>query len=228
MEKKTVSSQAQSLEKAPGETWSPALEKFAQSMTIGFDQWHDGIGYDLDALLELKGDELARAEAVLIARKNHDWRDSEALAALNSTQSAAALKSSISSPNVQVKLRAARQYAAEGDVAQMEDALVESLRTSKIYAGLTQALALAEEHPTERVKQTLFWCALHGNDDVRVHAAALLFYLYGIAESNFDWDFRPFFLRFNTQDLEERRAAFLELCRRVNVDPDGLDLEPSA
>jgi hypothetical protein len=197
-------------------------------MIIGFDEWHDGIGYDLEALLELEGDELARAEAVLIARKNQDWRDAEALAALNSSESVAALKSSISSPDVKVKLRAAEQYAAEGDIARMEDALVESLRTSKIYEGLTQALALAEEHPTERVKQTLFWCALHGNDDVRVHAAALLFYLYGIAESNFDWEFRPFFLRFHTQDMEERRAAFLELCRRVNVDPAGLDLESSA
>jgi hypothetical protein len=203
---------------------SSAYDRFMQSMQIGHDQWHDGTGYDLEALQELEGEELARVEALLIRRKDEDWRDAEALAALNSTKAAEALKSSISSPNVQVKLRAAEQYAEEGDMTTMEEALIQSLRTSKLYEGLTQALDLAEEHPTERVKQTLFWCALHGNDDVRVHAAALLFYLYGIAESNFDWEFRPFFLRFGTEDMEERRAAFLELCQRVNVDPASLDL----
>ena len=219
-----VSSHPQDSHKAPVETHSPAFEKFMQSMVIGFDQWHDGIGYDLDALMELEGDELAKVEAMLIVRKDQDWRDAEALAALNSTESVEALKSSISSPDVKVKLRAAEQYAAEGDMAKMEEALVESLRTSKIYEGLTQALDLAEEYPTERVKQTLFWCTLHGNDDVRVHAAALLFYLHGIAESNFDWEFRPFFLRFHTHDMEERRTLFLELCQRVKVDPASLDL----
>jgi hypothetical protein len=203
---------------------SSAYDRFMQSMQIGHDQWHDGTGYDLEALQELEGEELARVEALLIRRKDEDWRDAEALAALNSPKAAEALKSSISSPNVQVKLRAAEQYAEEGDMTTMEEALIQSLRTSKLYEGLTQALDLAEEHPTERVKQTLFWCALHGNDDVRVHAAALLFYLYGIAESNFDWEFRPFFLRFGTEDMEERRAAFLELCQRVNVDPASLGL----
>jgi hypothetical protein len=203
---------------------SSAYDRFMQSMQIGHDQWHDGTGYDLEAVQELEGEELARVEALLIRRKDEDWRDAEALAALNSTKAAEALKSSISSPNVQVKLRAAEQYAEEGDMTTMEEALIQSLRTSKLYEGLTQALDLAEEHPTERVKQTLFWCALHGNDDVRVHAAALLFYLYGIAESNFDWEFRPFFLRFGTEDMEERRAAFLELCQRVNVDPASLGL----
>jgi hypothetical protein len=203
---------------------SSAYDRFMQSMQIGHDQWHDGTGYDLEAVQELEGEELARVEALLIRRKDEDWRDAEALAALNSPKAAEALKSSISSPNVQVKLRAAEQYAEEGDMTTMEEALIQSLRTSKLYEGLTQALDLAEEHPTERVKQTLFWCALHGNDDVRVHAAALLFYLYGIAESNFDWQFRPFFLRFGTEDMEERRAAFLELCQRVNVDSASLDL----
>jgi hypothetical protein len=203
---------------------SSAYDRFMQSMEIGFDQWHDGTGYDLEALQELEGEELARVEALLIRRKDEDWRDAEALASLNSTKAAEALKSSISSPNMQVKLQAAEQYAAEGDMARMEEVLVHSLRTGKLYEGLTQALDLAEQYPTEKVKQTLFWCALHGNDDVRIHAAALLFYLYGIAESNFDWNFRPFFLRFNAEDVEERRAAFVELCERVKVDPHQFSL----
>jgi hypothetical protein len=203
---------------------SSAFDRFMQSMQIGYEQWHDGIGYDLEALQELEGEERARVEALLIRRKDQDWRDAEALASLNSTKAAEALKSSISSPNMQVKLQAAEQYAAEGDMARMEEVLVHSLRTGKLYEGLTQALDLAEQYPTEKVKQTLFWCALHGNDDVRIHAAALLFYLYGIAESNFDWNFRPFFLRFNAEDVEERRAAFVELCERVKVDPHQFSL----
>jgi hypothetical protein len=37
---------------------SPTLDKFLQSMKIGYVEWHDGIGYDLEALGELRGEEL--------------------------------------------------------------------------------------------------------------------------------------------------------------------------
>jgi hypothetical protein len=49
--------------------------------------------------------------------------------------------------------------------------------------------------------------------------AALLFYLHGKAKEPFDWDHRPFFLRFTATDRSEREAVFRELCEAVGVDP---------
>ena len=72
-------------------------------------------------------------------------------------------------------------------------------------------------HPPA-VVETLFHQALSGDGEAAVHFAALLFYLHGKAKEPFDWDHRPFFLRFNTSDRNERRAAFKELCETVGVD----------
>ena len=203
---------------------SPALEKFMQSMNIGFDEWHDGIGYDLKALAEIKGEELEQVESALITRKDEDWRDAEALAALSSLGSAAATKAlhdCLTSPNGQVRLRAAQHLADMGDHDAREKTIIETLRKPDLGAGVSQILLAAEEHPTEGVKQTLFWCILHAQDHVlRVNAAGLLFYLYGVSDSTFDWSFRPLFLRFGSDDMNERQAAFLELCQQVKANPE--------
>src|SRR5689334_21316634 len=53
------------------------LDKFLQSMKIGYMEWHEGIGYDLNALRELSPDELKQIESLLIAHKDRDWRDVE-------------------------------------------------------------------------------------------------------------------------------------------------------
>jgi hypothetical protein len=71
------------LKKLFGKRSSPALEQFLQSMKIGHTEWHDGTGYDLVALREVGGEEVKQVENLLVSRKDQDWRDVEALAALN-------------------------------------------------------------------------------------------------------------------------------------------------
>jgi hypothetical protein len=44
-----------------------------------------------------------------------------------------------------------------------------------------------------------------------VHYIAMLAFLYGKAESTFDWSLRPLFLKFNTPSETERQAALVEL-----------------
>jgi hypothetical protein len=41
-------------------TSSPALDKFLQSMDIGYTEWNDGIGFDFGGLRELGGEKLQR------------------------------------------------------------------------------------------------------------------------------------------------------------------------
>ncbi|MBN1998898.1 hypothetical protein JW935_15165 [candidate division KSB1 bacterium] len=64
--------------------FSKAYQRFLDSMKIGFDQWHDGTGYDLETLGRLGPEERASIEELLIGnlKQAGDWRDVEALAGL--------------------------------------------------------------------------------------------------------------------------------------------------
>ena len=48
-----------------------------------------------------------------------------------------------------------------------------------------------------------------------VHYAAMLLYLHGQAAEPFDWEVRPFVLRFADSGPDERQAAYRELCERI-------------
>ena len=102
---------------------------------------------------------------------------------------------------------------------QVEAVLLDTLPSATLLNGLTNTLRLAGAHPTPAVRRKLLWCTLHGNDDIRVHAAALVHFLYGVAASSFDWEFRPLYLRFGSRHLAERRQAYLELCASIHVNP---------
>jgi len=52
-----------------------------------------------------------------------------------------------------------------------------------------------------------------------VHLIALLYYIFGITKQAFDWEYRPFFLRFIPGDDSDRRAAFAQACQRIGREP---------
>ena len=54
--------------------------------------------------------------------------------------------------------------------------------------------------------------------DVACHFAAMLAFVFKKADSSFDWEFRPLFLRFNTDLHAERVDAFRELCALIGLD----------
>jgi hypothetical protein len=53
--------------------------------------------------------------------------------------------------------------------------------------------------------------------DVAMHFAAMLLFVHGKADSEFDWEHRPFLLQFNTEDPAERAPAYRELCERIGL-----------
>jgi hypothetical protein len=61
---------------------------------------------------------------------------------------------------------------------------------------------------------------------VAVHFAARLFYIHGRADEPFDWNHRPFFLRFHTEDRGERLAVYRELCTLLDLDPEEKEDAP--
>lgn len=100
--------------------------------------------------------------------------------------------------------------------AEPESRLLRELRTTTIEGGMTRVFSLAEQLPTEAVRRRLLWGVLHRRD-VATHYAALLAYLCGKAESDFDWNLRPLFLRVQAENPQERSEAIAELCWLVKL-----------
>jgi hypothetical protein len=200
---------------------SPTLERFLKSMQIGFIEWHDGIGYDLDALKELEPQELKRVEALLISRKDADWRDVDALAALNTPPAIEALKECLSSSNIDARLFAVKHLKEMNVVDRIEEVVVETLPMTKIGQGLTYALDLAKRYPSERIRRKVLWCSLNGNDDIRVHCAAMTLFLYGKTSSEFDMSYTIIF-EFRTPDRSQRLVPFEKLCDLIGVNQNSV------
>ena len=188
---------------------------------MDYAKWHDGVGYDLDVLRKLSTDEKEKVEDVLIAHGIKDWRDIDALAEIGSERALSAIKNALQSGTYEVRIRVIERLSEKGIISEreIETLLVETIPLVSILNGQTFTLRLAEKYPTPAVKRVLLWCALHGNDDIRVHAAALIYFLCGIATSSFDWNYRPFYLRFGDKNLLNRKLAYDELCHKIQVDP---------
>jgi hypothetical protein len=200
---------------APGAP-ETALQRFERSMIFDYGKWRDGEGYDLDALRAMSPAERDFIEAKLLSG-SLGWRDVEALAALGTPKAKKALKKAMKSSDPEVR-SAVMQHAPDlVSDAERIASLVHGIETGVVFGGLTQTLDQVEDfHPPE-VIDALFKGALRREGEVAVHLAAMLAFVHGKAESAFDWDQRPFFLRFHTEDRAEREAAFRELCGKVGV-----------
>jgi len=195
-----------------------AYERFVASMKIGYMEWHEGTPYDLEALDSVSPEELAELEALLLQRKNSDWRDVEALAKINSPNALRGLNESLKGPNRVVRIRAAELLYGMGQLASFDEIIIEGLRFGELGKGLAECERLAAAHPSEAVRTALIHGALCSTDGRAVRFVGILFFLYGKATGRFDWSQRPFFLRFNTNDERQRREVFDEMCRTLGID----------
>ncbi|MEP7351886.1 MAG: hypothetical protein ABI824_01510 [Acidobacteriota bacterium] len=195
-----------------------AVDRFRESMICTYDRWHDGIGYDLAILKAAAPEELVEIENLLLSRSVDDWRDVEALAALDSPQARVALRKALKSSDHRVRLAVADYAPNLISEAERTTALVHALEGSDTYGGLTQALLQVEEFHPPQIMDALLRGVLSRSDGPPVHFAAMLMFLHGKASSAFDWEQRPFYLKFNTGDRRERIQLFKELCAKLGVD----------
>jgi hypothetical protein len=206
-------------EKEPSPSLTP-LQRFKASMKIGFEEWHDGIGYNIAALRMASQGELDTIEEILINRNPLDWRDIEALAEINTKCARKTIKDAIKNPNPVVRVavtRFAPELVTDNERIQ---SITDALQTAEIYSGLSHVLDEVERYHPEEVKSCLIKGLLNRKGDVAVLFAAMLFYLFEEAKNAFDMKQRPFFLRFNTEDRKERVEAFRELCQKLNISPE--------
>jgi hypothetical protein len=105
------------------------------------------------------------------------------------------------------------------DVEREQD-LLHALETCGPFDGLHLALKEVIEFHPDGVIEALLRGARDREPDVAIQFAAMLFFLHGKADSDFDWSHRGFFLRFDS-DGEERAAVFDDLCSELGIDSAG-------
>jgi hypothetical protein len=197
-----------------------SLERFEKSMQIDYEKWHDGIGYDLEALKSASPTERKIIEDILVNHRPRDWRDIEALAQIDSANAREATKRAIKDPDPDVRIAVSRYAPKLVTNRERNKSLVNALVTAELFGGLSQTLDDIEDYHPKEIKEALIKGLLSRKGEVAVLFAAMLFYIYGKADEPFDMDQRPFFLRFNTENKEERVKVFLELCKELNIKPE--------
>jgi hypothetical protein len=200
---------------------TPAFTRFISSLELDYDRWHDGEGYDLEALAQI--DKSEHGDVVhILAQRPPTWREIEALEAIDIPPAFMAIKRALrDGESIDTRLAAAEALERLGKLEEpIDDVLAREIENlNDIEGGSTRALLLAEDHSTDRVKQALL-TASHKRTESAMHCAGVLCFLTGAGTEPFDWDLRPLFLRLGPEEPEEdREAAFRELCTLVKMQP---------
>ena len=193
------------------------FDRFVKSMEMDYDKWREGEGYDLSLLAQASETDREDIERKLLRNAPLHWRDIEALAIIDSQKARAAIMNAFFTADTETRMSVHR-YAPDLISEQLSiDSIIRALRESEIFSGLSQALDEIEEfHPPE-VIQELLRGLMQRDGATACHFAAMLYYLHGLSGSAFDWDHRPFFLKFNTDNLVEREVVVRELCQSIGV-----------
>lgn len=193
-----------------------ALARFERSLFIDYEQWHDGVGYDVATLRELTADERRRIEARLTPPDG--WRDVEALAViakLGSDSARAELRRVATAGSAETRLAVLRYAPELVDDAARTTALVGALDSATAFDSFTTTLEqVAAFHPQAVIDA--LWRGLETRQgEVAMHYAGMIAFLAGKADSAFDWSLRPLLMEFKTEDATARRAAIGKLRTRV-------------
>lgn len=182
-------------------------------MNIGYNEWHDGLGYDLEALDRLDARDREEAEKILIPRAEKDWRDLEALDRLSTPAANAAILRARNAKNPEIRLHA-HGYGPLASELQWESAINYALGNMKIYTdGLVPAFNAAVAHPTPGVIDGLWKFIRQGGREGTYHAGETLTKIAGLPE---DESLRQLFLRLQGPNTPQRMAAIAELERVVS------------
>jgi len=198
---------------------SSAYDRFMQSTKIGYLEWHDGIGYDLDAFRALTASERDAVVQHLSGNNGpaFDWRDIEVFQAATTPESIAALRRALQSSRADSRLHVAAALHAMGYLPDLGEIVARELDHVTILDGMVYALGLVGHALTPRIRDALLR-GVRDRPEVGPHYAAKLCYLTGNASSDFDWTMRPFFLRFGEHSSrDERTRAYRELCEMIEA-----------
>lgn len=197
---------------------SVLLDRFAESLVMNHERWHDGTGYALELLDKANAEERAAIENLILSRAVRDWRDIEALAVLDNPAARRRLREVYESGDTGLRLALVMYAAEQFSEEEACGILVPILKEKGIHDGLTGALLVVEEFHPAPVMDALFEAARDREGPVAAECAAMLLYLHGLASSPHGFEDRPFLLQFHEE--AERATAFSELCGRIPRSPE--------
>jgi hypothetical protein len=202
---------------------SEACQLFLDSMVMDFDKWHDGTGYDLEALGQLGPEERDSIEELLIRNLKDagDWRDVQALVTLGTPSARMAVDKTRFHHNTKIRNYALRIILGNRHSEDMTERERTELEEQIVQAVKRGDFEMAESMPTVRVKKALLDSILSAeyNSEIRVSAVAFLLYLCGQAPEPFDWSQRPFFLLFSSLERNPKmlQQAWEHLRKRTGL-----------
>src|SRR5439155_15244320 len=155
---------------------SEAFEKFKKSMSIGYEEWHDGVGYDLEAFDAMRLDERESVVADFRAKGKGDldWREMEVLGHENSKASFDRLRDELVGGSVDNRAHALGTIDDMGRMAgsvfdrKLGELLDDSADDDD---GLTQALLLVGDEPGPRTRAALER-GMRDRPDIALHFAS--------------------------------------------------------
>ncbi len=183
-----------------------AWARFQESLRIGFDQWHDGVGYDLGALSEMTAEqraEVRRMMATRIADGSGGWREVEAAEVLGDRET---LEAAARSPDAITRQRARR---ALGDSEGTESEVAQGV-LSDDWPVFSHSLDLVSVHPTPRVKKALLLRVKQRGEGCVPAGMKLLEVFAGVEDAFLE---RP--MLFRLREEREDGAAYQALEKRV-------------
>lgn len=192
---------------------------------MNFERWHDGVGIDVSGAADMTAAERQSAFDLLRSQKQ-TWRETEALIVLAEhgvsrvDEWLISLRQVLDDPYQSeddrlIALTALHRVKAIDDFEQRLAGQIRKL--TDVGAALTRALLLAEEYPTDAVRQALLW-ATWNRTSCAPFCAGMVCYLTKITDEPFDLARRDLFLRFDRQtSYLDRKEAFAELCELVGM-----------
>jgi len=205
---------------------SHAYNTFIASQTIGYEQWHEGIGYDMVAFARMTPEERDGVAAAIRAKADPDWRDMDVLGAHGSRESIERLRDLLTHESIECRAWALGVLIdtghTPGSVADVQLAhIIDAVNDDD---GLTPALLLALEHVGPLTRLSLLRGA-QNRPEVALHFAAALMDLDNLSDdmAAFDPRFRPLLLRLLPANAEpDRAAAFAQICGLLRIDPASI------
>lgn len=178
--------------------------------------------YDLEAIAGMTLREQKQLVETLTKRGEVNWRDVQALEAIDTPEARAAIdEASKDHLSIDTRLAAAEVMYKQGRLPDLDTFLARQIRQlSQPANGLQRALELARRNPSEKVKQALLW-ASYNTTECAPHCAGLLLTLMVVAKVPFDDKLKPMLQKLDLHNSYfDRKAAFDELCRLVKMELD--------
>jgi hypothetical protein len=189
-------------------------------MQIGYEQWHDGVGYDMDAFATMTPSEREEAAAEARAKSNLDWRDMEILGAHGGQNSIERLRHLLvdgtpSSAGWALRVLIDTGHTP-GSVPDVQ--LAHILERIQTVDEVMPALDLAEHHGGPMTRLQLLR-GIQFRPAISVNFADTLLKICGVGGDMpaFDPQLRPIILQLLRRDAS-RDTALAEICRLIGID----------